>query len=189
MAAAAAASAGSKGAGTTTTNSDRSLVLQEGDTVRITFAAAHDLDRTETVRRDGKITLETIGEYDAAGKTPAEMEQDLKKLYSKSLVNSDVSVTVEQSAFEVYVMGAVAKPGKVVSDRPMTVLEALIEAGVDDTKSNLKAVQIIRTDSQGVTTKTKLNLQKAISSKYGQLPSFTLKPRDVIYVPERFNLF
>jgi protein involved in polysaccharide export with SLBB domain len=182
-----AAAASPVATGNQSTNATKSLVLQEGDTIKISFPAAPNLDTVEIVRRDGKVTLATIGEYDAAGKTPAAMEADLKKLYSSQLVNSEVSVTVQSSAFVIYVMGAVAKPGKIVSERPLTVLEALIEAGVDNTKSNLKAITVIRTDDAGQTQKTKLNVYKGLHG--GQLPAFTLKPYDVINVPERFNFF
>jgi polysaccharide export outer membrane protein len=171
------------------TNANKSLVLQEGDTIKISFAGAPNLDTIESVRRDGKITLEMIGEYDAAGKTPAAVEADLKKLYASQLVNSEVSVTVQSSAFVVYVMGAVLKPGKIISDRPLTPLQALIEAGMDDTRANLKAIQIIRTDSTGHTVKTKLNLYKVIHNPNEQMPDFALKPYDVINVPERFNFY
>jgi len=170
-----------------TASTNKSLVLQEGDTIKITFPGAPTLDTAVIIRRDGMISLETIGEYQAAGKTPAAMEADLKKLYGTQLVNSQVSVTVQQSAFVVYVMGAVTRPGKVESPRPLTVLEALIEAGIDNTKSNLKAVQVIRTDEAGHTQKTKLDLYKGLHG--GQLPSFTLKPYDIISVPERFTWF
>src|SRR5271157_1714886 len=63
------------------TNSGKSLVLQEGDTIKIAFPGAPNLDTIESIRRDGKITLQMVGEYDAAGKTPAAVEADLKKLY------------------------------------------------------------------------------------------------------------
>jgi polysaccharide export outer membrane protein len=176
-------------AGNDATNSSKSLVLQEGDTIKISFPGAPNLDTIESVRRDGKITLQMIGEYDAAGKPPAAVEADLKKLYGSQLVNNSVSVTVQSSAFVIYVMGAVLKPGKIVSDRPLTPLQALIEAGLDDTKANLKAVQVIRTDAAGVTTKTKLNLYKVLHNPNEQMPDFTLKPYDVINVPERFSFY
>jgi polysaccharide export outer membrane protein len=182
------ASAASPGImGNESTNSSKSLLLQEGDTIKITFPGAPNLDTIQSVRRDGMISLEMIGEYLAAGKTPASVEADLKKLYASQLVNSEVSVTVQSSAFVVYVMGAVGKPGKIISERPLTPLEALIEAGVDDTKANLKGVLVIRTDSQGHTEKTELNLYKGLHG--GQLPSFTLKPYDVINVPQRFSFY
>jgi polysaccharide biosynthesis/export protein len=176
-------------AGNASTNSNKSLLLQEGDTLKIAFPGAPNLDTTQVIRRDGKVTLEMIGEYDAAGKTPVAMEADLKKLYGSQLVNNEVSVTVQSSAFVVYVMGTVTKPGKIISERPPTVLEALIEAGIDDTKSNLKAVQVIRTDKEGHTEKFRLNLHKVLHNKDEPMPSFTLKPYDVIYVPERFSIY
>ena len=168
-------------------NSSISLVLHEGDTIKISFPGAPNLDSTQPIRRDGKVTLELIGEYDAAGKTPSAMEADLKKLYSTQIVNSEVSVTVISSAFVVRVMGAVLKPGKIISDRPLNILEALIEAGIDNTKSNLKAVQVLRLDKEGHAEKFKLNLYKVLHTKNEPMPSFTLKSDDIINVPERFS--
>jgi protein involved in polysaccharide export with SLBB domain len=174
-------------AGNESTNANKSMVLQAGDTIKIVFPGAPNLDTIENIRVDGMITLQMIGEYLAAGKTPSTVEAELKKLYGSQLVNNEVSVTVQSAAFVVYVMGAVAKSGKLISERPLTPLQAVIEAGVDSTRANLKAVQVIRTDSAGITTKTKLNLYQGLHG--GQLPDFTLKPYDIINVPERFNFY
>ena len=171
------------------TNAIKSLLLQEGDTVKISFPGAANLDAVVIIRRDGKVTLPMVGEYDAASKTPATMETELKKLYSTLLVNSDVLVTVQSSAFIVYVTGSVNKPGKIVSERPLTVLEALIEAGIDNTKSNLRAVQVIRTDAAGHTEKVTLNLWKVLHSRNAEMPNFALRPYDIINVPEKFSFY
>lgn len=170
-------------------NMAKPLALQEGDTIKIDFPGAPNLNTIQTVRRDGKITLAQVGEYDAAGKSPAVVEAELKRLYSSQLVNSDCTVTVQSSAFVVYVMGAVARPGKIISERPLNLLEALIEAGIDNNRSNLKKVWVIRTDSNGHTEKTVLNVRSVVHDKDGQIPAFTLKPYDVINVPERFSIF
>lgn len=172
--------------------SPKSLILQEGDTIKLSFPGAPNLDNIEVVRRDGKITLPMVGEYDAAGKTPVQVEDELKKLYASQLVNNSLNVTVQSSAFIVYVMGpagAVSKPGKIISDRPLTPLQALIEAGVDDSRANLKAVQVIRTDANGRTEKFKLNLRDVLRNPNAQMPDFTLKPYDTIYVGERFSWY
>jgi polysaccharide export outer membrane protein len=174
-------------AGNESTNANKSMVLQAGDTIKIVFPGAPNLDTIENIRVDGMITLQMIGEYQAAGKTPGAVEADLKKLYGSQLVNSEASVTVQSAAFMVYVMGAVMKPGKLISERQLTPLQAVIEAGIDTTRSNLKSVQIIRTDSAGVTSKTTLNLYKGLHG--GQLPKFTLKPDDIINVPMRFSWY
>jgi protein involved in polysaccharide export with SLBB domain len=130
-----------------------------------------------------------IGEYDAAGKTPAGMEAELKSLYGSQLMNNEVTVAVQSSAFVIFITGAIGRPGKLVSERPLTPLQALIESGVDDTRSNLKAIQIIRTDEAGHTVHYKLNLYNVLHKMDAQMPTFVLKPYDIIRVPERFSFY
>src|SRR5262245_16006955 len=69
-----------------------SVTITEGDTLSITFPGSPDLNTSQRVRRDGKIDLKTVGEIQAAGKTPKELEKDVLKLYEKDLVLKEVSV-------------------------------------------------------------------------------------------------
>jgi polysaccharide biosynthesis/export protein len=164
------------------------MVLHEGDTVRITFPGAPSLDTAQTIRQDGKITLDMVGEMKAAGLTPKELEQQLLKAYYDQLVVKEVTVTVQTSVFTVFVTGMVLRPGKIISDRVETPLEAVIEAGIDNSKSNLKKVVVIREDSQTGRTETfPLNLYDVMKGR--PTPPFTLKPMDKIYVPEKFTWF
>ncbi len=164
-----------------------SLVLREGDTVRISFPGAPSLDTLQPIRRDGMISLKLVGEFKAAGLTPTEIEKELIKLYGPQLQTKEVTVSVESSAFPVYVTGAVLRPGKIMSDRPLTALEAIMEAGgFDYTKANLKSVRVIRTEN-GRTEHYTLNLKRALSGEETQ--QFNLKPSDIVYVPERFSWF
>jgi protein involved in polysaccharide export with SLBB domain len=171
---------------TQATNNTASLVLHEGDTIRIAFPGAPKLDSTQTIRRDGKITLETIGEINAVGLTPHELEKTLLKLYDAQLLDKEVTVSVPSSIFIVYVTGAVSHSGKLTSDRHLTPLQAVLEAGFDNTRSNLKSVIVIRTGEAGNTERFKLDLNKVL--KHGE-PSdpFTLMPLDIIFVPEKFS--
>jgi protein involved in polysaccharide export with SLBB domain len=169
-----------------TTNSNESLVLHEGDTIHIAFPGAPKLDSTQTIRRDGKITMEPIGEIYVAGMTPHELEESLLKLYDTQLLDKEVTVSVPSSIFTIYVTGAIGHNGKLTSDRVLTPLQAVLEAGIDTTRSNLKRVMIIRTKPDGTTERFRLNLKKVL--KHGE-PSdpFTLKPMDIIFVPEKFS--
>jgi polysaccharide export outer membrane protein len=163
------------------------IVLHEGDSVRISFPGAPNLNTVAQIRRDGRITLPLIGEFQAAGLTPGEMEKELIKLYGPQLQTKEVTVAVESSAFPVYVTGAVLRPGKIMSDRPITVLEAIMEAGgFDYTKANLKAVRVIRHEN-GRTEHHTLNLKRVLQGN--ETEQFNLKPSDIIYVPERFSWF
>lgn len=163
------------------------LVLHEGDDLKISFPGAPNLDTTQHVRPDGRITMPLGGELVAAGLTPADLEKKILELYSSQLVSKEVSVTVLSSSFTVFVTGAVLHPGKIVSDHPMSALEAVMEAGgFDNTKADMQAVRIIRNQDGGTKSFT-LNLKLALEG--GQSEPFYLKRSDIVYVPEKFSWF
>lgn len=165
------------------------MVFSEGDSLRIHFPGAPNLDPAAPlqIRRDGRVTLPIIGEFRAAGLTPSQMEKELVKLYKPHLQTPDVTVSVEASALNVYVTGAVLRPGKVMSDHPITALEAIMEAGgFDYTKANLKGVRVIRNEN-GQTQHYTLNLKHVLQGR--ESDQFKLKPGDIVYVPERFSWF
>jgi polysaccharide export outer membrane protein len=169
------------------TNTTEIITLREGDVLKISFPGNANLNKTQPIRRDGMISLDWVGEVKAAGKTPKELEKDLLDLYSTQLVSKEVTVEVQSSSFPVYVSGSVLRPGKVMSDHPITALEAVMEAGgYDNTKANLKGVTIIR--HEGSSTRNYIvNLKRVVDGKPSE--SFYLKPGDIVIVPERFSLF
>jgi len=163
-------------------------VLREGDSIKIAFPGAPNLDTTQQVRRDGKITLALGGEIVAAGKTPADIEREVLRLHGEQLAVKQVVVTVTSSAYPVYVSGAVLRPGKIQADRPMTVLEAIMEAGgFDHAKANLRRVTVLR-EFEGQTVSHPLDMRKVLKGDPGAKP-FYLKPGDKIHVPQKFNWF
>ena len=128
-----------------------------------------------------------IGHVAAAGKTVEGLEQTLTNLYSSQLVMKEVNVTVESSIFSVYVTGAVLRPGRIDANRPVTALEAIMEAGgFDYNRSNMKEVTVTRT-IQGHVQHFTLNLKRVLEGKDSE--TFYLKPSDIVYVPERFTWF
>jgi polysaccharide export outer membrane protein len=169
------------------TNATEIISLREGDVLKISFPANANLNTTQPIRRDGMISLNLVGEVKAAGKTPKELEKDLVDLYSTQLMSKEVTVEVQSSSFPVYVSGSVLHPGKVMSDHPITALEAVMEAGgYDNTKANLKRVKIIR--HEGNSTRNYIvNLKRVVDGKASE--SFYLKPGDIVIVPERFSWF
>ncbi len=162
-------------------------VLREGDVIKIAFPGAPNLDSSQQVRRDGKITLSLGGEITAAGKTPAEIEKEVLKVHGDQLAVKQVVVTVTSSAYPIYVSGAVLRPGKILADRPMTVLEAIMEAGgFDHAKANLKKVTVLR-EFQGQTVSYTIDMRKVLTEPTSK--PFYLKPADKIHVPQKFNWF
>jgi polysaccharide biosynthesis/export protein len=163
------------------------VTLRGGDIIKIAFPGAPNLDTQQQIRRDGKISLPLAGEVQAAGLSPAELGDQIVRLYSSQLVTKEVTVTVVSSSFPVFVTGAVIKPGKVLADGPMTALQAIMEAGGPDyAKANLKAVVVIRHEKEQAKHYS-LNLKAVLDGR--QSSTFYLKPSDIVYVPERFSWF
>ena len=163
------------------------LKLREGDTIKIAFPGTPSLDTTQQIRRDGKVALALIGEVKASGLTPTEFEKNLVKLYASEIVSKEVNVTVITSNLPIYVNGAVLRPGKILSDHPITALEAIMECGgFDFGKANPAAVTVIRYEDNQVKNYS-LNLKLALEGQ--QVDPFYLRANDIIYVPERFAWF
>jgi polysaccharide export outer membrane protein len=163
------------------------MALREGDVLKITFPGTPNLDTTQAIRTDGKLVLPVVGEVAVAGMTPAELEKDLLDRYSSQLLSKEVRVAVESSSFVVYVTGAVLRPGKVMSARPLSAIEAIMEVGGPDyTRANLKKVTVTRLEAGLFQTHT-LDLKQALEGKSSS--PFYLKPSDIVKVPERFVWF
>ncbi len=163
------------------------LSLLEGDAIRIEFPGAPSLNTDQTIRRDGKITLAMVGEITAAGLTPSALEDALLEAFGSQLNSREVSVTVVSSSFPVFVAGAVQSPGRIQSDRAITALEAIMEAGgFDPTTANLKKVVVTRLEN-GVYKHYNLDLQAVLEGQ--QSDPFYLKPSDIVTVPTKVVFF
>lgn len=163
------------------------IVLREGDVLKISFPGSANLDTTQQIRRDGKISMPLVGEVTAAGMTPDELKANLIKLYAPQISSKEVTVELESSSFPIFVTGCVVHPGKILSDHPITALEAVMESGgFDYTKANLKAVKVIRREN-GASESYTLNLKQVLEGKEDK--PFYLKPSDIVFVPERFSWF
>jgi polysaccharide export outer membrane protein len=159
------------------------VALASGDIIKFSFPGAPEFNQAQKVRADGRVSLPMIGEVDVSGKTPGGLQEDLGVLYKSQLQNSSVVVALENSSALVYVSGAVVKPGKIVIDRPMTVFEAIMEAGGFETdNANTKKIVLLRRENGQQTTYT-FNLSPALKGK--PFGVFYVKPYDVIYVPQR----
>jgi polysaccharide biosynthesis/export protein len=169
--------------------STNDVVLKEGDVVRVVFPNGDKMDSVETIRPDGKITLPIIGDVSVSGKTPTQMQKELADKYSKDIRSSDlISFVVQSSSFQVYVMGSVMRPGKVVADHVLTVLDSIMEAGgFDPDKAQLKSVKVVRTQA-GRTQTFLINLQ-GVQKPGAPVEIFYLQPNDIVMVPQKLVLF
>jgi len=153
--------------------------LSPGDTIKVTFAEESDLDQTEKIRRDGKISLPLIGEVTAAGKRLMDFQHELVSRYEGRLDNPEVLVLLESGTATVVVSGFAGKPGKIDFDRPKTVYQVIMEAGGASDYGSLSNVHLTRIIDGEERTET-INLRPTVKGK-PTLPKY-VQDGDVIYI-------
>jgi polysaccharide biosynthesis/export protein len=161
-------------------------VLSAGDTIRVSFTAAPELNQSEKIEPDGRVNLPLVGQVYALGKTTGQLQEELTNLYKSQLQNSEVVVTLENVAIPVVVSGEVQKPGKVMFERPATVLEAIMEAGGFTAYGDPKKISVIR-QVNGVQHTQIVDLSQVLHGKPGRV--MYVSAGDVIYVRPRFVSF
>src|SRR5271170_5880047 len=91
---------------------DNTFVIGNDDVLAINVWKEPDLSRSIQVRSDGKISLPLVGETQAAGRTPVQLEQDIASKLQNFIAKPAVTVMVEQINSKKYnILGQVAKPG------------------------------------------------------------------------------
>ncbi|MHC4203229.1 MAG: polysaccharide biosynthesis/export family protein [Planctomycetota bacterium] len=159
------------------------LDLSAGDVVEISFYYTPELNVSQTIRPDGKIALQLIGEVSVQGKTPSELRAELLESYARILKQPDITVLI-RSFYErrVYVGGNVMAPG--VFDMPgqMTLLEAIIQAGgLNLVQAEVRNIVVIRHEGDQRYGYA-VDLGPALQGSESQ--PFYLRPKDIVYVPQ-----
>jgi protein involved in polysaccharide export with SLBB domain len=161
----------------------QTYAIEPGDTITINYAYHSEMNQDETVRPDGKITANLVGEVHVGGMTTAQLQQLLEQATSDRLRSPQVNVRILKNAERhVYVGGEVEKPGVVPYQKGLTALQAVIAAGGFRNTARVDTVVLVRTDSSGQTVLSRtLDLQEAVTK--GVKETLILTPRDVLYVP------
>lgn len=163
---------------------DENIKLTPGDVIEIRFFYTPELNKVQTIRPDGNIVLQLVGEVTAAGRTPKELTRELQEMYSQYFSQLDIAVFVESySSRYVYVGGEVNMPGDIAFRKNLTVLEAILLAGgIISENASYKNVFVIR-QQEGKWKWHSLNLENVLLGKKDQ--PFYLQPLDIVYVPTR----
>jgi len=161
---------------------DTRVVLAPGDQLDIRFFYTPELNDLQLIRADGKITLQLVGDVDAAGKTPSELQKALEKKYTGLIEKPSVAVIARNlNHRNIYVAGSVKTPGLLPMPGHTSVLEAIMQAGGFNLKeADAKNIIVIRNEN-GERTAYALDLSETIS---GEMPNdpFYLHAQDIVYV-------
>lgn len=153
-----------------------------GDVLEFKFFYHPELNEVQTIRRDGTVSLQLVGDVVAAGQSPEELRAALLERYDAILKNADIAVVARSRPIErVYVGGEVIAPGPIDMQGRITALQAIMYAGGFKTETaEPKSVVLIR-QQDGKATGTLLNLASALRGE--ETVPMELRPEDVLYVP------
>ena len=161
--------------------SDDSFVIGNDDVLAINVWKEPDLTRSIQVRSDGKISLPLLGEVQATGLTPLQLEHDLTARLLNYITKPQVTVIVEQTNSKKFnVLGQVAKPGSYSLTLAPTVVDAIAIAGGPKDFAKQKAIYILRQSSGGGQTRIAFNYKDFLK---GKIPNIKLEPHDTVVVP------
>jgi len=103
------------------------------------------IERTLTVRPDGRITVELIGDVQASGLTTGQIAADIQKRISRYKRDARVTISVEQSKTDmITVFGEVAQPRSFPLERETRVAEAIGLVGGPTIFSSKGNVHVVR---------------------------------------------
>lgn len=127
----------------------REYRIAREDVIEVSVWKEPDLSRTLPVRPDGKITLPLVGDVEAEGKTPAELETAVQKKLTPLVRDPRVTVLVHDiNGSRVYVTGMVTHPGAFPLRSSMDVLQALAMAGGLAEFADRGEITILRADGR-----------------------------------------
>jgi protein involved in polysaccharide export with SLBB domain len=159
-------------------------VINPGDELDIKFFYTPTLNEKVTVRPDGQISLQLVGEIAAAGRTPAGLNELLIERYAGELKQPEVTVIVRSfSAQKIYVNGEVGQPTLLDLTTRTTVLQSIASAGGFKDTARKHEVIVIRRGTNGEPLVTTVNLEKVIDGT-DMTQDIALLPYDLVYVPK-----
>src|ERR1700722_20137972 len=162
---------------------DASFVIGNDDLLAINVWKEPDLSRSIPVRLDGRISLPLVGELQAAGRTPLQLEQDIySKLRSYIAQHEFTEIVKVINSKNFNILGQVVKPGSYSLTTASTVLDAISDAGGLKDFAKQKNFYVLRHYAPSGESRIAFNYKEVIKGKKPQ-QNIRLEPGDTIVVP------
>ena len=172
------------------------------DILRVTVYGHEDLTQTVVVQSDGTFTFPLVGQVKASEHTPDGLAKNLALLLGQRYIRKpQVTVVVQEfRSKNVYVMGAVTRPGPYPMSGAMTLVEALARAGPLTAKAASEII-VVRPPAgkssgpvlpqphsdEGGAEIIKVNLRDIEAGDLAN--NVALQPNDTVFVPEAPQVF
>jgi polysaccharide export outer membrane protein len=162
----------------------KDYVLRQGDLLTVKFYFTPELNEQTPIRPDGKITMQLVGDIEAADLTVPEFRTKLTEAYQQYLKHPEISVTVNTfDKQRIFIGGEVAHAGALPLHQGMTVLQAIFMAGGYRDTAEPTEVLVIREKEPNKPELLMVDLQSGLDS-VTQVDDVYLLPHDVVMVPK-----
>ncbi len=157
-------------------------VIGPEDILGIVFWREPDMSGDVTVRPDGRITIPVIGEIQASGRRPEQLQEEITEAAGKYISGANVVVIVRTiNSRKVFVTGRVTTPGTYPIMGALSVMQGIALAGGLTEFANPKKITILRTEN-GQSRTMSFNYQDVSRGKNLD-QNIQLRPGDTIVVP------
>ena len=125
-------------------------IIGPEDILEVSVWKQGELSGRVPVRPDGKISMPLIGEMEAAGLTPPKLADLITEKLKTYVTKPQVNVMVQEVKSQfVNIVGEVGKPGRYELTQPMTILDAITNAGGPTQFAKLKRIYVLRPLGKG----------------------------------------
>jgi polysaccharide export outer membrane protein len=153
-------------------------ILGPEDQISVFVYQGTEFTGTHMIRPDGKITVNLVGDVQAAGMTPEALANNIKDKVKTYVNDPDVTVSVLAVKSKKYMInGEVNRPGEYLLVVPTKVFTALVNAGGFKDFANQKKITIIHDDN----TRDYFNYKEVLAGKKLD-QNILVRPGDIIVV-------
>ncbi len=162
---------------------DDAYIIGVDDLLAINVWKEPDISRSVPVRSDGKISLPLMGELQASGETPHQLEVAITEKLKNYISEPEVTVIVQEIRSQKFnILGQVQRPGSYPLTNSTTVLDAIAIAGGFKDFAKQKNIYVLRQTPDGKETRLSFNYKSVIKGK-DPAQNIRLQPRDTIVIP------
>jgi polysaccharide export outer membrane protein len=156
----------------------RTYMIGIQDVIAVRVWRERELSGDFVVRPDGKISMPLAGEIEADGITPDQLKTRIVEALTNFMNRPEVTLEVRQvNSKRFFITGEINRPGAFVVISPISVLEAISNAGGLKDFANGKKIVIMRGNER-----LKFNYKEVIKGKNME-QNILLQPGDHIIIP------
>lgn len=152
------------------------------DVLHISVWKEPELDREVLVRPDGGVSFPLVGDIQVSGRTPLEVQNEIKARLDRYIPDAEVTVSVTKiSGYTIFVVGEVKSPGQFTLGRYVDVVQALTLAGSITPYADANNIKVLRREA---------GAEKVFKFSYGDIrkgkrlsQNIILQSGDVVVVP------